>query len=498
MAFWATVYRVLIASPSDVQPERDVVERAIIDWNDEHALDRNVVFLPVRWERASPRGGATGQDIVNEDLVDTSDVLVGTFWWKVGTKTRSERSGSIEEVRRFAESGKPYGLFFKNAPMPMDHDPEQYASLLAFKAEVHGFEGDLRGLTQSFATPDELSRFVGRFLTNTLRKLLAEPDEPQTSGPGSVRTRLDQGALAILITAAVAAIAEDSALVSITRSSNRDLQHMSPAQFSALLEELERQNQLVVKSNRGEAGIDVQITKSGLDRALPATIEHFDRVVRRVKDRICFHSPTTVDEVATLLGLAPFVVRHITIDFADQGLVTLQPSMDQTKISKPTSALCGWEEIRRRKACLVIGPHFPNKGDDRRQGFEVDLLNEGDHEAREIRAMWDVGDGFPAEEHHGPLPYVIPPRTSGPESRYHASFAVPYPERNEDGEPIQGQQREVRLKLTYRDGLEERDEAQFTLLLRNNRDPKRWTAEELRHMARLSPICQGSRMESRQ
>ena len=80
MPFPATLYRVLIASPGDVAPERDVVEAAIIDWNDEHARDRSVVFVPVRWERASPRGGATGQEVVNEDLVDTSDVLIGVFW----------------------------------------------------------------------------------------------------------------------------------------------------------------------------------------------------------------------------------------------------------------------------------------------------------------------------------------------------------------------------------------------------------------------------------
>ena len=171
MPFFATAYRVLIASPSDVKPERDVVERAIIDWNDEHSRDKSVVFLPVRWERASPRGGATGQDVVNEDLVDTSDVLIGVFWWRIGTQTREERSGSIEEIRRFARSGRPYGLFFKAGSMPMNHDPEQYAALGLFKGEVRGFESDIRGLTQDFRTRDQLRQFVWRFLTDTARRI---------------------------------------------------------------------------------------------------------------------------------------------------------------------------------------------------------------------------------------------------------------------------------------------------------------------------------------
>jgi hypothetical protein len=74
---------------------------------------------------------------------------------------------------------------------------------------------------------------------------------------------------------------------------------------------------------------------------------------------------------------------------------------------------------------------------------------------------------------------------------------LPWPERDDQGEPIRGQQKEVRLKVTFRDGLDERDTAIFTLLLRNNQTPNRWSAEELRHKAELSPICQGSRMESR-
>jgi len=75
MAFSATVYRVLITSPGDVAAERDIVERAIIEWDDEHAQDRGVVFLPVRWERTPPRGGVTGQEAINEALL-SAGVLV--------------------------------------------------------------------------------------------------------------------------------------------------------------------------------------------------------------------------------------------------------------------------------------------------------------------------------------------------------------------------------------------------------------------------------------
>ena len=50
MAFQSQVFRILIASPSDVSIERDIAVRAIQEWNDLNAFERRVVLLPVRWE----------------------------------------------------------------------------------------------------------------------------------------------------------------------------------------------------------------------------------------------------------------------------------------------------------------------------------------------------------------------------------------------------------------------------------------------------------------
>lgn len=171
MSYNATVYRVLIASPSDVQKERNTVEAAIHAWNTQHSMDRSVVFLPVRWEDAPPRQGASGQDIINEDLVATCDAMVGVFWTKVGRPTGSgERSGTVEEIWQFGSDGRPCGLFFRKGQMPMSHDPEQYRRLLEFEGEVHSSGSDFRGLSKPFRNHSELREWVGVFLTNTLRR----------------------------------------------------------------------------------------------------------------------------------------------------------------------------------------------------------------------------------------------------------------------------------------------------------------------------------------
>ena len=48
--FQASVYKVLVASPGDVDEERQAITEVISKWNDLNSETLNVVLLPVRWE----------------------------------------------------------------------------------------------------------------------------------------------------------------------------------------------------------------------------------------------------------------------------------------------------------------------------------------------------------------------------------------------------------------------------------------------------------------
>jgi len=50
MAYDSRTYRILIASPSDVEEERDVAVNVIQEWNDLNSYSRKVTLLPLRWE----------------------------------------------------------------------------------------------------------------------------------------------------------------------------------------------------------------------------------------------------------------------------------------------------------------------------------------------------------------------------------------------------------------------------------------------------------------
>jgi hypothetical protein len=111
MAYDGRVYRILIASPSDVDEERDTAVRVIQEWNDLYSYSRKVVLLPLRWEtHTAPEYGTRPQEIINRAIVDECDLLVGIFWTRIGSPTGSADSGTLEEIERVATAGKPINI----------------------------------------------------------------------------------------------------------------------------------------------------------------------------------------------------------------------------------------------------------------------------------------------------------------------------------------------------------------------------------------------------
>src|SRR5215203_5083794 len=139
MSFSTETYRVLIASPSDLEEERQVATDVINEWNVQHAVVEGVVLLPVKWEtHATPASNVRPQEAINSQLVDECDILVGMFWTKIGTSTGVAESGTVEEIDQFVAAGKPTMLYFSSRPIdPNKIDLKQQKRLRAFKAATY-------------------------------------------------------------------------------------------------------------------------------------------------------------------------------------------------------------------------------------------------------------------------------------------------------------------------------------------------------------------------
>jgi hypothetical protein len=152
MSYPATVLSVMIASPMDVDEARDALEKSIHSWNDANSESKRVVRMPWRWETSSvPTMGDHPQAILNAQGLDRADIVFALFWGRLGSPTPSAVSGTVEEIERAIDQGKPVHLYFCTAPLPHDVDTAQLDGLRAFRKEIRD-----RGLLGEFKNVDQL------------------------------------------------------------------------------------------------------------------------------------------------------------------------------------------------------------------------------------------------------------------------------------------------------------------------------------------------------
>lgn len=171
MSYSARVFRILVASPSDVSEEREIAINTIQAWNDLNSSERQIVLLPLRWEtHAAPEYGHRPQEVINRQVVDHCDLLVGIFWTRIGSPTGAAESGTIEEIERVAKQGKPVMLYFSQSRQNPDNiDLDQLKRLRDFKSKTFP-----NSLVENYINQIEFRDKLWRQLEIQLRTLLAE------------------------------------------------------------------------------------------------------------------------------------------------------------------------------------------------------------------------------------------------------------------------------------------------------------------------------------
>ena len=169
------ILRIFVSSPSDVQEERDSVDKVVQEFNDAHTQRTGIHLEVFRWDQhVTPGFGPDAQTVINEQT-PPYDIFLGILWLRVGSPTPRAESGTIEEFDRAKarydqdpESVRPM-LYFKTAlpPSLKDMDPVQYQGVRAFQERVNR-EG---GLYTEFATAEE---FANRIRVDLPKYVLAQ------------------------------------------------------------------------------------------------------------------------------------------------------------------------------------------------------------------------------------------------------------------------------------------------------------------------------------
>src|SRR6266404_6414913 len=100
MASTVTVINIFVASPSDVEEERTVLESVVNEVNRNTGVNLGLRFELIKWEYLKPGFAEYPQDVINQQVGDDFDVFIGILWSRIGTKTPKAESGTLEEFER--------------------------------------------------------------------------------------------------------------------------------------------------------------------------------------------------------------------------------------------------------------------------------------------------------------------------------------------------------------------------------------------------------------
>ena len=187
---------VFVASPSDLEPERNCLEEVIQELNQSWSQSTGYRLELVRWEtHGYPGVGKDAQDVLNRELPDDPDIFIGLMWSRYGTETARAGSGTEEEFNRVLERHQcdPESIrimfYFKDAPLaPSEIDPDQLRRVARFREKLKSV-GTLYWI---FKTPEDFEQQLRLHLSQQLQGF-AEVSGPR---PTAESRATDQGAAA--------------------------------------------------------------------------------------------------------------------------------------------------------------------------------------------------------------------------------------------------------------------------------------------------------------
>lgn len=158
----------MLGGPSDVQQHIAVIEESLYEWNAIHSEHQKSVVLPLHWTtHARPRLGKRPQEIINNDVLAKSDVLIAVFGSRVGTPTGDDISGTVEEIRKHIATDGRALIYFSAIPVdPTTIQVEQIAALREFKTECES-----TGIIRTFNNAETLKTIANRDISQLMNDL---------------------------------------------------------------------------------------------------------------------------------------------------------------------------------------------------------------------------------------------------------------------------------------------------------------------------------------
>lgn len=180
MPYQATIYQVLLSSPSDLPVQhREIITSAMQMWNATSGRMSKIHFSATDWNTGvNPTYGVHPQQAINDAIVDSSDLAIVVFTGKLGTPTENFESGTVEEIERLFEEGKQVAIFVNRISIPAEGVSSAQAKL---RLEEYLESVQSKCFYKDYSSLEELTQSVNTLLqSNAMKEVSKQTLEPNS------------------------------------------------------------------------------------------------------------------------------------------------------------------------------------------------------------------------------------------------------------------------------------------------------------------------------
>ena len=169
------IIHIFLATPSDVNHERELVHNAVNEINKTLGATQNFRVEIKGWEDVPPSRGVNAQEVITKHIGDNYQIFLGIMWARIGSPVNGVDSGTVYEYETALDLDDHRDDFkimwyFKEDEISFDKiDPQQIEKVKKFRKKVAD-----DGCYYDLFKNDELEKKVRIHLSLTISKLLKQ------------------------------------------------------------------------------------------------------------------------------------------------------------------------------------------------------------------------------------------------------------------------------------------------------------------------------------
>ncbi|NAS32024.1 hypothetical protein GTQ40_13645 [Flavobacteriaceae bacterium R38] len=132
--------KLFVSCPGDIVDELNSIRLVIDDINKTIGEQNSYVLKLLNWKTDTyTQIGSDPQEVINNQIESQYDILIGLIWLRLGTPTKRDKSGTVEEINRALNNKEKEQLIYFKTTTPIDItkiNPEELTKINQFKKEL--------------------------------------------------------------------------------------------------------------------------------------------------------------------------------------------------------------------------------------------------------------------------------------------------------------------------------------------------------------------------